>query len=461
MSETEQDIIVNSNPLKILDYESLQTKIELLEKELLEEKQSSKQAAEYGLTLLEDFKKTQSRNFELEAEIEQCRSELDQTNLEFKKLQKKHKLEENKDIDKEDTLLNESLEREEKLKSQLNSLQIESYKDKQEIERVYNENEKLILLNEEKSVEYERLKDNLVNHKAEIKSLKDRENRLLVDNTELDGENVQLQQQILKLREDLIELDTVRHENRGLEEKVDNLEAQCVELSSLKRIVERQLQDSLNSFREEHEHRFQRERQSHERREKQSLKELKTIATNLAAADPNADQNQILYDLDIEVDDDEDDNQQQQQNQLQQEPGSLFNELHANDLQRLESNIEDLTKQKNQIETELTEFKADINSLLYNIDHLNKKVSPQQQIKKEDTEDIKLNKQVLAQFEKFKINLEKVLLSNSSDKLNNKKENEDNFKMNEKFKDNLVIIISSLNYGFGFLIYGRKKCFQY
>ena len=107
--------------------------------------------------------------------------------------------------------------------------------------------------------------------------------------------NVQLQEQIVRLKEELVELDTVRHENKALIEEKEIVEAQITEISTLKRIVEKQLEESLNSIREEREHKYQRKRESHERKEKQSLQELKNLAHNL-----NQD---MLY----EIDDDDDD----------------------------------------------------------------------------------------------------------------------------------------------------------
>ena len=53
----------------------------ILNKQLEEEKSNSKQAAEYGLSLLEDFKKLQSKNFELEGEIDTLKADLESTNL--------------------------------------------------------------------------------------------------------------------------------------------------------------------------------------------------------------------------------------------------------------------------------------------------------------------------------------------------------------------------------------------
>ena len=61
------------------DDESLIDEIKKLKSQLDEEKAYSKQAAEYGLSILEDFKKLQVKNIELENELETCKSELDIT----------------------------------------------------------------------------------------------------------------------------------------------------------------------------------------------------------------------------------------------------------------------------------------------------------------------------------------------------------------------------------------------
>ena len=63
------------------DYEKLKAYLLKLKNLLDEEKSNSKQAAEYGLSLLEDSKKLQSRIYELEGEIETYKAELESTNL--------------------------------------------------------------------------------------------------------------------------------------------------------------------------------------------------------------------------------------------------------------------------------------------------------------------------------------------------------------------------------------------
>jgi hypothetical protein len=53
----------------------------ILKRQLEEEKSNSKQAAEYGLSLLDDFKKLQTKNYELEGEIDSLKADLESTNL--------------------------------------------------------------------------------------------------------------------------------------------------------------------------------------------------------------------------------------------------------------------------------------------------------------------------------------------------------------------------------------------
>lgn len=350
--------------------------IERLRVQLEEEKMSSKQAAEYGLSLLEDFKKLQSRNFELEGEIETCKSELEATNLALSKVKQSKKLEDAKDLNLEDSWMMESANREEKLTRHLTTIELELNRNKQELERVYSENEKLANTHQELSQQHDQLKDGMVKQRAEIKALKERENRLLVDNTELDGENVQLQEQIVRLKEDLVELDTLRHENKALEEKVEMLDSQIVELSTLKRIVEKQLQESLNSFREEREHKYQKKRDAQERREKQSLRELNDLAKDLNKTwMPIKSINEISSDEDEYVGDDDDDDDGRVETTIDQgqlmmngsNKGSLFDEIVL-----LEKKCEEIGKHKSQLENELNEFRADLGCIISSVHGLSK-----------------------------------------------------------------------------------------
>lgn len=435
-----QDDFLQLESYNNVDSDELKAELIRVTHQLNEEKSNSKQAAEYGLSLLEDFKKLQSKNFELEGEIETIKAELESTNIALSKVKQTKQDEYTNDLNMEHNLLVESADREEKLVNRLNSYEQELNKTKQERERLYIENEKLVLSHQELNNQNEQLKDNIIKQKSEIKSLKERENRLLVDNTDLDGENVQLQEQIVRLKEDLVELDTVRHENKALEEKLETLESQIIELSTLKKIVEKQLEESLNSIREEREHKYQRKRESHERREKQSLQELKNLASNL---------NNELYD-DIDIDDDDEIKVDQisrgsSSSRNSQEPpgGSLFREMHLNELQVLERNIEDLNKYKDGLETELSEFKTDLNVLIKNIQIASKDLTPNNKIEVPESSEVASSKQAITQFEKLKANLDVIIksASNSGDAKNDEEMNKivESFKSdNSQLTDNLV-----------------------
>lgn len=181
-----------------------------------------KQAAEYGLSLLEEFKKLQSRNYELENELETCKSELEIANQAFAKVKQIKKEENAKGLHNEENLLIESANREEILIERINNLELELNKLKQEIVRLESENNKLQIINNDLTQQCEYDKDLQAKQRIEIKELKLRENRLLNENTELEDDNVQLQQQLVKLRQNLIEFDTIKHENKALQETVSH-----------------------------------------------------------------------------------------------------------------------------------------------------------------------------------------------------------------------------------------------
>jgi hypothetical protein len=71
----------NIHVSELINLDDLKEEISKLKSQLDEEKSNSKKAAEYGLSLLEDYKKTQTRNYELEVEIETCKSELESAQM--------------------------------------------------------------------------------------------------------------------------------------------------------------------------------------------------------------------------------------------------------------------------------------------------------------------------------------------------------------------------------------------
>ena len=150
-------------------------------------------------------------------------------------------------------------------------------------------------------------------------------------------------------------------------------QSQIDELTSLKRIAEKQLEESLNSLREEREHKHQIKRELDQRLKKDQLKTLRNLGLGLTGIPENSNSNSI--DIDIDFDDDS----TVPHHSIDQQPpqdlnNSLFNEMHTNEIKKLEENITELNKNKEVLEIELVEFKADLNEIYTNIDSLNKKL---------------------------------------------------------------------------------------
>ncbi len=139
-------------------------------------------------------------------------------------------------------------------------------------------------------------------------------------------------------------------------------------MASLKRIAEKQLEESLNSLREEREHKHQIKRELDQRLQKDQLQSLRNLVGGLANVSGTFDYADIDDD-DVQHETTSGDVEQQEQND-----NSLFSEMHANDIKKLEDNIDELNKHKEQLEVELIEFKADLNEIYLNVDNLNKKL---------------------------------------------------------------------------------------
>lgn len=418
----------------------LQAECDELTVRLNEETNDKEKAAKYGLSLFDENRALSSRVGELEALVDSYKADLETTHSALSKMKERKKLEEARDLSLEQNLIYESEEtadREEKLLQQLNKLEIDLNKSRQDVKRMQSDNEKLALAHQELAGQHEELKEELIKVKSELKQAKERENRLIDENSELVSENVQLQQHIARLRENLVEFDTTKHENKMLIEKLDHKESQLAEVSALKRIIEKQLEEALNSMKEEREHKYQRKRESNERREKQSRMQLKSLENTITS-------NNLLnnmYGLDIEDDDDDDDedgdgdgsmrhhhhHHRHHHNQIEEDEDdttagedgkkkeqSLFSEINANELEKLEKNIDELKKLNEQNEIELNEFRTDTNLLLSHLDSLSNHVLRPLFAKANkpltSSVDESSNKsKLLTHFERFKHDLESLL----------------------------------------------------
>lgn len=82
----------------------------------------------------------------------------------------------------------------------------------------------------------------------ELKDLKYRETRMMADYSELEEENISLQKQVSGLRSSQVEFEGAKHEIRRLTEDLDLLNSQVEELTKLKQIAEKQMEEALEAL---------------------------------------------------------------------------------------------------------------------------------------------------------------------------------------------------------------------
>ena len=92
--------------------------------------------------------------------------------------------------------------------------------------------------------------------KSELKELKFRETRLLSDYSELEEENIGLQKQVSVLRSSQVEFEGDKHELRRLQEEVELLNQQNVELTHLRKLAEKQMEEALDALQAEREAKY-------------------------------------------------------------------------------------------------------------------------------------------------------------------------------------------------------------
>jgi len=178
------------------------------------------QAAEYGLALIDEKKVLELQHKELENEHESLKFEYEQLKTQLKTLQANKREETLKGEKNEETLLNEQQTREECLMKEITRHEHELRLLKLDNQRLHIENEKMSLNCQELTERIHELDEIRVKLKYDLKETKGQEQRLIDANTELEEDNVALQQQVQKLRENLIDFDGLKHENKQLQENV-------------------------------------------------------------------------------------------------------------------------------------------------------------------------------------------------------------------------------------------------
>ncbi|KAL6255176.1 hypothetical protein P5V15_013509 [Pogonomyrmex californicus] len=321
--------------------EELRTEIERLSRELDLASTEKIQSAQYGLALLEEKSALQQRCNDLEALYENTKHELEITQEALAKFQTTTKITAKSGIEQEESLLSESAARETSLQSQIIELENETKQLRHELERVEAERDHALQEREEVGKDHQQAETERKSLRTELRECRFRETRLLQDYSELEDENISLQKQVSGLRSSQVEFEGAKHEIRRLTEEVELLNSQVEELTNLKKIAEKQMEEALESLQAEREAKYALKKELDQRINSESIYNLSNLALSIRG---------ITEDQTI-CSDGEDDSPALRRIEADlktQEPGTsatdkqvdLFSEIHLNELKKLEKQLE-------------------------------------------------------------------------------------------------------------------------
>lgn len=321
--------------------EDLRTEIERLSRELDLASTEKIQSAQYGLALLEEKSALEQKCNYLEALYENTKHELEIAQEALGKFQTTTILTTKSGIEQEESLLHESAARETSLQILILELEGETKQLRHELERVQAERDHALQEREEIGKDHLQAETERKALRTELRECRFRETRLLQDYSELEDENISLQKQVSGLRSSQVEFEGAKHEIRRLTEDVELLNSQVEELTNLKRIAEKQMEEALESLQAEREAKYALKKELDQRINSESIYNLSNLALSIRG---------ITEDQTI-CSDGEDDPPALRRIEADlktQEPGTsaadkqvdLFSEIHLNELKKLEKQLE-------------------------------------------------------------------------------------------------------------------------
>jgi len=342
-----------------LSPEELRLEVERLQRELDQTSSEKIQSAQYGLVLLEEKEQLEIRCEELETLYETTKNDLDITKSALEKFQSSQQASTRTGIEHEETLLHESAARESSLNTQVMNMEVELKNARAEIRRLKTEKESY----EQDYMDLTKTKDEthleLKDLRCQLRDFKYRETRLLSEYSELEEENIMLQKQISNLRTSQIEYEGSKHEIRHLQEEVDVLDLQVKEQTNLKKIAEKQLEEALESLQAEREQRYNLRKEIETKMNSDNMIQLGNLAQSIRDNDGDEAGGAAAAAVAGGGGKDQHDDDQRSSG-----PASdLFSEIHLNELQKLEKQLEGSESEKVQLNATLKDARESIDKL--------------------------------------------------------------------------------------------------
>lgn len=334
------------------DMERLKQENIRLHQELDQTSSEKIQSAQYGLVLLEEKEGLEARCQDLETHFENTKHDLQITQEALAKFQSSQQVSTRTGIEQEESLISEQTARESSLNTQIVQFELDLKMARTESERLKAERNQIMLDYGEYQKAKELVEHELKSIKTEVKEYRFRETRLLTDYSELEEENVALQKQVSSLRSTTVEFEGAKHEIRHLQEEVEVITSQVEELTNLKKIAEKQLEEALESLQAEREQRYALKKELDSKNNSDSMFQLGNLALSIQGMTGSGAPDSIGSEGDEEApvlkkmaSDMEEDGEEDHNNQTVP-ANDLFSEIHLGQLKKLEKQLESSETEK-------------------------------------------------------------------------------------------------------------------
>uniref|UniRef100_A0A1I8EE59 Protein bicaudal D n=1 Tax=Wuchereria bancrofti TaxID=6293 RepID=A0A1I8EE59_WUCBA len=257
----------------------------------LEEASSDKiKAAQYGLQVLDEKQQLEVKLTQLQTQFDTAKAEAEATKKALAQFQSQQKSVAKSDIDHEESLLEETMNREQEYLAKIAALEADLKNCQHELDRYRTDLDRLQTLHINASEAASDLDMQKRQLKEDLKELKNREQRLLNDYSELEEENISLQKQLSNLRSAQIEFESMKMEVKRLMDENDQLQADKDEANKLTIVAQKHLEDALLNVQQERDQKLAYKKELELMRNAEHLQQLNTMLFGLQNDDEDDSQ---------------------------------------------------------------------------------------------------------------------------------------------------------------------------
>ncbi|KAM3726273.1 Protein bicaudal [Dirofilaria immitis] len=321
----------------------------------LEEASSDKiKAAQYGLQVLDEKQQLEVKLTQLQTQFDSAKAEAEATKKALAQFQSQQKSVAKSDIDHEESLLEETMNREQEYLAKISALEGDLKNCQHEVDRYRIDLDRLQALHINASKVSSDLDAQKRQLREDLKELKNREQRLLNDYSELEEENISLQKQLSNLRSAQIEFESVKMEVKRLMDENDQLQSDKEEANKLTIVAQKHLEDALLNVQQERDQKLAYKKELELMRNAEHLQQLNTMLFGLQSN--NEDDSQALKELESSFIADSNEFGRNKP----PKGVDLFSEIHGDMPERLA----ELETKSNQLALKLKETEKDVNYVI-------------------------------------------------------------------------------------------------